>query len=85
MRFSNGWNDALALSSAAYLGKLHQKCIKYSKQLLVTMTREEQRLLSDILDSNVGKIRLKIVSVQVFLTGVTDENIEKVHKIVNED
>jgi hypothetical protein len=28
---------------------------------------------------------LKIVSVQVFLTGVTDENIEKVHKIVNED
>jgi hypothetical protein len=45
------------------VGKLHQKLMKCSEQLLVAMPREEHGLLSGFLDSNVGKLQLKIVSV----------------------
>jgi hypothetical protein len=39
--------------------------MKCSKELSITITWREHRLLSGFLDSNVGKLRLKIVSVQV--------------------
>jgi hypothetical protein len=63
--FCNGWNDAFALRLASNLGKLHWKHIKCSKQLLVTVLKEEHRLLSGFLNSNMGKIWFKIVSIQV--------------------
>jgi hypothetical protein len=39
--------------------------MKYPEQLSVTMPQEEHRFLSAFLNLNVGKIRLKIMSVQV--------------------
>jgi hypothetical protein len=39
--------------------------MKYSKQLLVTMPREEHSLLNNFLYLNIGKHQFKIVSIQV--------------------
>jgi hypothetical protein len=64
-QFYNGWKNAFASSFASNSGKLHWKCRKCSKQLLVTMPMEEYGYLSGSLNSNVGKLQLKIVSVQV--------------------
>jgi hypothetical protein len=47
------------------LWKLHQKCMKCSKQLPVTVSCREHRLLNDFLHSVMRKLRLKIVRIQV--------------------
>jgi hypothetical protein len=60
--------------------------MKWSKQLLVTMPREEHRLLSGFLDSDMVKLWLKIVNIQVGLQRLHRlKNMERVCKIVNED
>jgi hypothetical protein len=46
------------------LGKIALECIKCSKELLVTILWGVHKILSGFLDSNVGKIQLKIVSIQ---------------------
>jgi hypothetical protein len=45
--------------------------MKSSKQLSVTLPWGEHRLLNGFLDSNKGKLRLKIVSIQDILPRVT--------------
>jgi hypothetical protein len=55
------------LSFASDLGKLHQECIKCSRQLSMTVPWEEHRLLNGFLNSNVGKFQMKIVSIQIAL------------------
>jgi hypothetical protein len=55
--------------------------MKYSEQLSVTTPWGEHRRLSGFLDSNVGKIRLKIVKCSGCSSYVrTDEKVEKVRK-----
>jgi len=64
-----GWNLPLPLPSNR--GKLQQQYVKCSGQLLVTMWWGEHTLLSGFLNKNVGKPQLKIVSVQVIPTLVS--------------
>jgi hypothetical protein len=59
--------------------------MKCSKQLSVTMTWGEHRLLSGFLDSNEGKIWLKIEHSGCPSTGCTDENVDEVCKTVNKE
>lgn len=79
LQFSNGWNDKCVLSFASHSGKLHWKCMKCSKHISVTMTREEHRLLSGFFDSNVGKLWLKIVSIQVMPSQVAQRKTWRKH------
>jgi hypothetical protein len=58
--------------------------MKCSGQLLLTTWWEEHTLLSGISNKNVGKLQLKIVSVQVIHTGFTDKSKEK-NRIIDED
>jgi hypothetical protein len=46
-------------------GKLYQKCMKYSKQLLVPVPGGDHRLLNGLVNADVWKNQLKIVCIQV--------------------
>ena len=54
-------NTAFALCVAQNSRKLHQKCTKCSKQLLITLAQEDHRFLSGFLNSNIGYFWLKTV------------------------
>jgi hypothetical protein len=52
-------------------GKLYQKCLKCSEQLLVPVPWGEHRLLNGFVNSNMWKYQLKIVCIQVVPPQVT--------------
>ena len=68
------------------LSKLHCKCMKCSKQLLVTMSWVQHKLLSGFSWFKHRETSSEHSEQSRYpFTGHTDENMEKVHKIINED
>jgi hypothetical protein len=56
-QFSNGWfEETMHINFRFTLKKLHQKCMKSSEQLSMTMPWKEDRLLSGFLYSNMGNL-----------------------------
>jgi hypothetical protein len=62
-QFSTGcFKKHHTLSFAANSGKEHQKCMKCSKQLLLTMPWREHRLVMGFLFSNMVELWFKVVN-----------------------
>jgi hypothetical protein len=70
------------VSFASGLGKLYWKCVKHLEQLALLLPWEENRPLIVFLDSNMAKLWLKIVSVQVVLSQAIHMETRIIHKII---
>jgi hypothetical protein len=70
------------VSFASGLGKLYWKCMKHLEQLALLLPWEEHRHLIVFLDSNMAKLWLKIVSLQVVPSQAIHVETRRIHKII---
>jgi hypothetical protein len=73
-------NNAFVLSFALHLRKLHMKQMICSKQLLVNMIREEDRLLNGFFPECSENLVVDCEHADCS-TGCRNKNVKKVHKI----
>lgn len=61
---------------------MHQKYIRFSKQISVKMPWEEHRLVNNCLESNIEKIYFKTVRIWVIPPNTAQKKCKEVHKII---